>query len=242
MQGDIRAVRAPPRRLAGQLARAAMLALVLAGAAAAAAPATEPAGQSFAALGAELRMLLAPFESHWPRLRPVQQQALLDNAARWQRLDPIAQARVLDRLGQWLALPADARQQLRDRHAVFGSLPAAEQQALRRRAAIIATMTDEERLALRSRFAGLREEQRRALLTDATRRDVAELAQRVFAFVPADARAETLAMIEALDPDERERLQQIARRQAPWQREALRLELLRLPPEQRGRHLRDGAG
>jgi hypothetical protein len=238
MRGDVRPT---PVRLALRMALGALLALFVPCVAAAVAP-PEPAAQSFAALAADLRALLSPFEQHWPRLRPVQQQALLDNAARWQRLDPIAQARVLDRLGQWLALPAEARQHLRDRHAVFGALPAGEQQALRRRAAIVASMTADERLALRTKFAGLREEQRRALLTDGARRDIADLAQRVFAFVPAEARAETLAMIEALGPADRERLEQIARRQAPWQREALRLELLRLPPEQRGPHLRGGAG
>jgi hypothetical protein len=201
-----------------------------------------PPGQSFAALGGDMRALLAPFEAHWSQLQPAQQQALLDNAARWQQLDPIAQARMLQRLEQWMAFPAEARQQLRERHAVLGSLPATEQQALRRRAIGVAGMSADERLALRTRFAALRPEQRRALITDATQRDIAELAQRVFAFVPAEARSETLALIEDLSPADRELLQQIARRQAPWQREALRLELLRLPAEQRGRFLRDGAG
>jgi hypothetical protein len=226
-----------------RMTRIALLAALLLNATlAVATPGQVAAPGSFAALATDVRALLAPFAAHWMHLKPEQQQVLLDNAARWQQLDPVAQARVIQRLEQWLSFPAEARQQLRERHAVLGTLPAAEQQSLRRRAAAVATMTADERLALRTRFAGLPAEQRRALLTDATQRDIAELAQRVFAFVPAEARADTLALIEQLSPADRELLQQIARRQAPWQREALRLELLRLPPEQRGRYLRDGAG
>jgi hypothetical protein len=221
-----------------------LLSFALAGAMATASspgPLVPTGGHGFAALSPEMRALLAPFEGHWPHLQPAQQQALLDNAARWQQLDPIAQARLMQRLQQWLAFPAEARQQLRERHAVLGTLSVAEQQAVRRRAAELATMPADERLALRSRFAALRPDQRRALLTDATKQDIAEIAQRVFAFVPAEARADTLALVEQLSPADRELLQQIARRQAPWQREALRLELLRLPADKRSAYLRNGA-
>jgi hypothetical protein len=196
---------------------------------------------AWSSLGAEQRALLAAFETQWDRLGESQQQQLLHNAEHWQRLDPAAQAHLLVRLRDWQNLPAPLRSRIRERFAVYRELEPERQQALSHHLEQWRAADPAERDAQRARFDALRPAQRRVLLMDDARRDRAEFAQQVFAFVPEGERPDTLAMLDALGEQERDLLESAVRRMAPWQREVLRQELLQLPAEARPGHLREQA-
>jgi hypothetical protein len=96
-----------------------------------------------------------------------------------------------------------------------------------------------QRRALREEFQRMGPEQRRAFLLGARARDTAEIARRVFAFVPPEERAATLLMLRELAPEDRKRLRELARRGGPEHREQLRLELLRRVPADRPAWIRE---
>lgn len=188
-------------------------------------------------LDADQRALLAPFEASWARLPKAQQQQLRDNADRWRRLDPPAQARLQQRLARWLALPATQRQRLRLRHQRYVQLPAATRAALERAAAAYQALPEAERQTQRDAFTALPTARRRGYLMTIPQRELVELTGRLFAFIPPDELPATLALLEALPLADRQRLEQRLRRMPPWQREALRSELLQATPAERRRLL-----
>jgi hypothetical protein len=189
------------------------------------------AAPAWNALGSDQRALLAPFETVWPRLDDRLRQQLLQNAAHWQDLDPPAQARLLARLQEWEALPAALRQRIRDRYQAYQRLDPALRAQLGAQYTQWRSLGAGRRDVLRRRFEALPAAERQALLAVHAPTDGAAVAARVFAFVPADERRVTLQMVAALDDQARERLLQLSARMAPWQREALRQELLALPDD-----------
>ena len=68
--------------------------------------------------------------------------------------------------------------------------------------------------------------------------DELALAGRVFSFVPEAERSETLALLQALDEADRDRLRNGTRRMSAWQREQLRKTLLAEAEENRSDWLR----
>jgi hypothetical protein len=202
-------------------------------------PTAAAAALDWSTLSAEQRRLLAPFAAGWTTLPAAQQQQLHANAAHWQQLEPAAQARLQQRLAQLLALPAPQRQQLRLRHQRHAGLSPALRAALARGHAEYLAQPEERRAAERSTFAALAPAQRRAYLLSSAQREQVALAGQLFAFVPPEQLPATLALLDALGADGRERLLRRTRRLAPWQREELRVALLQADPAGRERLLRE---
>ncbi len=184
------------------------------------------------------RQLLAPFERVWPDLPEPLREQILANAEHWQRLDPLAQARLQQRHAEWLTLPAEQRQRIRARHAIWRALPEARRQALQARRSAFMTLSTDDRAARRQAFLALPAAQRNALLLAPERRALAGLARKLFPFVPAEQQESTLAMLDALGETARAELERGALRLPPWQREALRVELLETPVAERAARLR----
>ena len=192
-----------------------------------------PAPAEFAQLSKREQRVFAAAAALWPTLSDAERELLRANAADWQdkprperaafraRLrawDQQAAAARARRRGPfqgWLALPAEEQARVRAAHAQFGKLPAAEQQALR------------------ARFAALDADTQRVWwLGPALGQQLAPIAQ-LFAFLPEDDRPALLDALRGLDPVARAELSLLAPRLEAGPRQALRRQLLALPPEQR---------
>ncbi len=154
-------------------------------------------------------------------------------AVQWQSFDATERTRRLQRLTQWQALSPAQHASLRLNLPSWLRLDAEQRRQLLRKQQEFAAQSSEQRERLGSSFETLPPAARRALLPAVAGSDARDLARELFAFVPMEQEVATLRMLDSLDAAAHESLRQISRRLAPWQREALRVELLDLPADQR---------
>lgn len=213
----------PPRRLW------LVLAALLAGAAMA---------QEWLDLEPEVRALLEPVRTAWDALPAAERRRIHDQASRWLAASPAQRDVLRERYRGWLERSAAERLDLRQRLLAWETLGEDERAALREARARFESLPEAERNRLRARFAELTPAQRRAFLLPAAQREAADLALRLFPYVPESEREETLQMLSALGEEGRAALDARSRRLSPVARDALRRDLLALPPEQRLARLR----
>lgn len=138
----------------------------------------------------------------------------------------------------WDTLDAARREDARARYAAWRALGEAERTRVRQAQARLASLPPDQQQALRTRFEAM----------DRLHRDGWRLGPRLgahyadlqpmFGYVPPAQRPAVLSLLTALDDAELARLSVISRRTAPQDRDALRAELLSLPPAARAAWLR----
>jgi len=113
-------------------------------------------------------------------------------------------------------------------------LDPSEQAQVRAAAAHLQAQEPAAQAQLRARFAALDALERRGWLLGPSLGADYIVLQPLFGFVPETERAPLLAVLRALEPEQRQRLGALAQRTPPAEREALRSALLAVPPAQRG--------
>lgn len=220
--------------LARELALLSWLAAALpppAPAATRAAPAAAPA--DFSALSEAERRRLAAAASVWPQLDAKERGALLANAADWHARPAPARAQLRERLLAWDGQPAGERARRRGPFQSWLALSPDERARLRAAQARLAAMPAAEQSALRAQFAALDADTQRVWwLGPSLGEQLAPIAA-LFAFLPEADRPALLEALRGLEADARAQLAQLAPRLGEAQRQALRKQLLALPPEQR---------
>jgi len=154
-------------------------------------------------------------------------------AVQWQSLEASERTRRLQRLAQWQALSPAQHAALRLNLPSWMGLDAEQRRRVLYQPRSFAAQYNAQQESLETRFEALPPAARRALLPTIAGGDARDLARELFAFVPMDQEAATLRMLGSLDARAHESLRQISRRLAPWQREALRVELLAQPADRR---------
>lgn len=200
------------------------------------APSEAPA--DFEQLTSPDRRLLRGFAGLWPRLGDEQRLILLDNAQRWRAMGTTERERVIQRSQSFGELPAPSRTRARDSFALWQSLPPGEQASLVAAFAAFSALTPEQQRAVADGFVRLSPSDQARWRFAEGERELLALAGRVFSFVPEAERSETLALLQALDEADRDRLRNGTRRMSAWQREQLRKTLLAEAEENRSDWLR----
>lgn len=159
---------------------------------------------------------------------PAPAQSLAE-AGSWSALDETARAHRLQRFAEWQAFSPAKRAALRLNVAHWLAMNGDEQRSLLQLRDRYIARPAGEREALTAAFEALPPAARRALLPELQDGDLRGTAREIFSFVPLNEETRTLAMLAALDADSLQNLRQITRRMPPWQREALRTELLTQP-------------
>lgn len=152
--------------------------------------------------------------------------------ARLQAMTPEQRVQFGQRLAAWNALPSGEREQRRARYQAWLQLDANERVSLRALAAQVETFPPERKQALRAQFDALDDVQRHGWqLGPALGRDYAAL-HPLLAYVPAPQRLPLLAKLRGMDEQQRVDLAVLAQRTPPQDRQALRSELLSVPPSE----------
>ena len=134
---------------------------------------------------------------------------------------------------RWDALPARARGSQRGAWLAWRALPAVERVRLRAIAARWQLLAGEERLALRARFDALPADARHGWwLGPELGRHWPRVAP-LFAFAPEGERNALLVLLRAADSEDIDALERLAQITPPEERDALRLDLLRVPAVER---------
>lgn len=196
-------------------------------------PPKVPAPPDFRALGNSEQQLLAAAAGVWPMLEPAEREALRANAADWRALGPAARAQLRERLRLWDGQPAALRARRRTSFQSWQALSIVERARVHAAQARYAALPAAEQAALRAQFAALDADTQRVWwLGPALGQQLAPVAV-LFAFLPEADRPALLAMLRSLEPAAREELAALAPRLDESQRQALRRQLLALPPEAR---------
>lgn len=152
--------------------------------------------------------------------------------AQLQAMTPEQRVQFGQRLAAWNALPSREREQRRARYQAWLQLDANERVSLRALAAQVEAFPPERKQALRAQFDGLDDVQRHGWrLGPALGRDYAAL-HPLLAYVPASQRLPLLAKLRSMDEQQRVDLAVLAQRTPPQDRQALRSELLSVPPSE----------
>jgi hypothetical protein len=208
------------RRMLGLVV--ALLCCAIAGAAAIA-MLPEPVQARMDALPAEVRQQLRD-RSRWLEALSTEQRRQLEARIRaWDALPAAERARLREHWQAWLAMPSDRRALVRGARRNFAALP------------------PEERQALRDAFAGLPADARRGWLMGPVLGSEWRALEPLFMQVPASERAPLLQVLHALPPGQVRDLATLAQRTPPQGREALRRELMVVPPADRAAWLRGRA-
>jgi hypothetical protein len=137
------------------------------------------------------------------------------------------------RARRWDALPAKARAIQRGAWQAWRALEPAERLRLRATATRWGLLASEEQDVLRARFDALPADARHGWwLGPKMGRDWPRVAP-LFAFVPEDQRAALLALLRSADAEDIDALERLAQITPPEARDALRIDLLRVPAAQR---------
>lgn len=140
---------------------------------------------------------------------------------------------IAQRMQRWDALPPQARGAQRGAWQAWRALPANERVRLRGIAMRWRMLAGEERVGLRTRFEGLPADARQGWwLGPGMGRHWPRVAP-LFAFAPEAERAALLALLRAADSEDIDALERLAQITPPEERDALRLDLLRVPPAER---------
>ena len=164
----------------------------------------------------------------WGQMAMTQSQ----RQARLQAMTPEQRVQFGQRLAAWNALPSDERERRRARYQAWLQLDASERVSLRALAAEVEAFPPERKQALRAQFDALDDVQRHGWrLGPALGRDYAPL-HPLLAYVPAPQRLPLLARLRSMDEQQRVDLAVLAQRTPPQDRQALRSELLSVPPSE----------
>ena len=137
------------------------------------------------------------------------------------------------RVQRWNALPPKARAARRGAWQAWRALPAVERMRLRDTAARWRLLASEEQAALRARFDALPADARHGWwLGPELGRDWPRVAP-LFAFAAESQRDPLLALLRAADAEDIDVLERLAQITPPEERDALRLDLLRVPAAER---------
>lgn len=152
--------------------------------------------------------------------------------ARLQAMTPEQRVQFGQRLAAWNALPSSEREERRARYQAWLQLDANERVSLRALAAQVEAFPPERKQALRAQFDALDDVQRHGWrLGPVLGRDYASL-HPLLAYVPLPQRLPLLARLRSMDEQQRVDLAVLAQRTPPQDRQALRSELLSVPPSE----------
>lgn len=161
-----------------------------------------------------------------------------ERQARLQAMTPEQRAQFGQRLAAWNALPLSEREERRAHYQAWLQLEAGERDALRALAAQVDAFPPERKQALRAQFDALDDVQRHGWrLGPVLGRDYPAL-HPLLAYVSASQRLPLLARLRSMDAQQRADLAVLAQRTPPQDRQALRSELLSVPPAQMAAWLR----
>ena len=155
---------------------------------------------------------------------------LEQHAARLQAMSSEQRAQFGQRLAEWKALPLAEREDRRARYQAWRQLDEAERLRLRAVAAQIAAFPAQRQQALRAQFDALDASQRRGWRLGPVLGADYEKLQPLLAYVPSAQRLPLLAALRTMTAEQRAGLAVLAQRTPPQDRDALRGELLALPP------------
>lgn len=159
--------------------------------------------------------------------------------ARLQAMTPEQRVQYGQRLAAWNALPLSEREERRARYQAWLQLEAGERDSLRALAAQVDAFPLERKQALRAQFDALDDVQRHGWrLGPVLGRDYPAL-QPLLAYVSAPQRLPLLVRLRSMDAQQRADLAVLAQRTPPQDRQALRSELLSVPPVQVAAWLRE---
>lgn len=155
-----------------------------------------------------------------------------ERQARLQAMTPEQRVQFGQRLAAWNALPLSEREERRARYQAWLQLEAGERGTLRALAAQVEAFPPERKQALRSQFDALDDVQRRGWrLGPVLGRDYPAL-HPLLAYVSTQQHLPLLARLRSMDAQQRADLAVLAQRTPPQDRQALRMELLSVPPAQ----------
>lgn len=194
-------------------------------------------GQTPAVAGEAVRQAMAPFRDLAERLPPELRQRLQRQAELWVGLSPAQQDRLRANLQAWESVPAQDRLRLRERFEAWQQLDGESRAAALAAQQRYTMLAPGAQLEWRERFDALPAAERRRYLFDPASRNAMALADTLFPFIPADEQVQTIAMLRQFDPAQLEALRRRLARLPPVRRNALRLELLELSPDERVREL-----
>ena len=144
-----------------------------------------------------------------------------------------ADALLARRARQWDALPARARGAQRGAWQAWRDLPAAERVRLRAIAVRWQLLDGEERVALRARFDALPADARHGWWLGPELGRHWPRVSPLFAFAPEAQRVALLDLLRAAETEDIDALERLAQITPPEERDALRLDLLRVPAAER---------
>jgi hypothetical protein len=224
--------------LARQLAFLSWLAAAFPAPATVAAAPTVPAPANFIDLsGSEQHMLVAA-ASVWPSLDAGERDALRANAADWRDRPHAQRLQLRARLLAWDRQAAAERARRRVPFLSWRELSVDERARVLAAQARLANLPATEQAALRAQFQALDADTQRVWwLGPALGQQLAPIAA-LFAFLPEADRPALLSALRGLEPAAREHLALLAPRLDEGQRQALRQQLLALPPERRADFIR----
>lgn len=186
----------------------------------------------------ELAELLAPWAGQWSQLDVSTRARLESNARRWLALDEPARAEVLQRLVELESLPPAQRSTRRAAREAWAMLSQGDREAVRRAAERYAQASPGQRERWRAEFDAqdLAAQRSWALGPDGGR--WLQSVRPLFAFVPAEEREASLALLGSLEPAAREDLRRLVPRLPPAERESFRRRLLEAAPSERAALIR----
>lgn len=181
---------------------------------------------------AAMAMRAAPVSAPGARTTPQGALAQSQRQARLQAMTPGQRAQFGQRLAAWNALPLSEREERRARYQAWLQLEVGERESLGALAAQLDAFAPQRKQALRAQFDALDDVQRRGWRLGPVLGPDYPALHPLLAYVSAPQRLPLLTRLRNLDARQRADLAVLAQRTPPQDRQALRSELLSVPPAQ----------